>query len=194
MIGWLEEQIDLSNYYRYDYAPYQFKIGLTIHKGKGEIEENFLLQDSFSSLIKAKKTLEILESFVKKQKEKAEALGKKEFDKKTLHTLNILKYEVSFYCRLTIISFFSFFESFVNSIGFDHYFRNINNLNSSDSEILQGSKKGRFLNLKYKIEKFQKIIQRFSVECSCYDIARMLKPTANVIFRDLSKCLFQCVS
>lgn len=37
MIGWLEEQIDLSNYYPYDYTPYQFKVGLVIHKGRGEI-------------------------------------------------------------------------------------------------------------------------------------------------------------
>lgn len=184
MIGWLEEQIDLSNYYRYDYAPYQFKIGLTIHKGKGEIEENFLLQDSFSSLIKAKKTLEILESFVKKQKEKAESQGKKEFDKKTLHILNILKYEVSFYSRLTIISFFSFFESFVNSIGFDHYFRNINSLNSSDSEILQGSKKDRFLNLKYKIEKFQKIIRPDKVARIILSDEKQIREPFKSLFED----------
>ena len=159
MIGWLEEQIDLSNYYRYDYTPYQFKVGLVVHKGRGEIEENFLLQDSFTSLVKAKKRLKTLEKFGKKQKDKLKSLGRNEFDKETLDLINTVKYEVSFYSRLTIISFFSFLESFINSIGFDYYYRNINRLNSSDSEILQGSKKGRYLNLKYKIEKFQKIIR-----------------------------------
>lgn len=159
MIGWLEEQMDLTNYKRYDYFPYQFKVGLVLHKGRGEIEENFLLLDSFACLVKAKKQLTTLEEFGKKHKKIFNSQGKTEFDKETLDALNKIKYEVSFYSRLTIISFFSFLESFINSIGFDYYYRNKNTVNSSDEEILQGSKKGRFLSLKHKIEKFQKIIR-----------------------------------
>jgi hypothetical protein len=159
MIGWLEEQIDLSNYYHYDYTPYHFKIGLVIHKGKGEIEENFLLNDSFSCLIKAKEKLILLENFGKKQENEFKSSGKNKFDKETLDLLNTIKYEVSLYSRLSIISFFSFLESFVNSLGFDYYYRNKGNLSNRESEILQGYKNGRFLNLKYKIEKYQKIIR-----------------------------------
>jgi hypothetical protein len=163
MIGWLEEQIDLSNYYSYDYTPYQFKIGLVVHKERGEIEENFLLQDSFTCLVKAKKRLTSLDDFAKRQKNKFKSQGNYEFDKETLDLLNTIKYEISFYSRLTIISFFSFLECFINSIGFDYFYRNKNILSSSDAEILQGRKNGRFLNLKYKIEKYQKIIRTDNV-------------------------------
>lgn len=163
MIGWLEEQIDLSNYYKYDFTPYHFKIGLVIHKGRGEIEENFLLQDSFICLVKAKKQLIILQNFAQRQKVKLKSLTKKEFDKETLDSLNTIKYEVSFFSRLAIISFFSFFECFINSIGFDYFYRNKDKLPNNEIEILQGSKNGRFLNLKDKIEKYQKIIRNDSV-------------------------------
>jgi len=159
MIGWLEEQIGLESYYFYDYYHYHFKVGLVVHKGRGEIEEHFLLKDSFTCLIKAQNRLNILENYGQAQKERFKKSGKNRFDKETLGSINAIKYEVSFYSRMTIISFFSFLESFINSIGFDYYYRNKGKLTDEDKEILQGSKKGRFLNLKYKIEKFQKIIR-----------------------------------
>jgi hypothetical protein len=187
MIGWLEEQIDLSNYYRYDYAPYHFKIGLTFNKGRGEIEENFLLQDSFTCLVKAKKSLIFLEDFGKDQKRKLYSVckkEKKELEKKFLDLLNIFKYEVSFYSRLTIISFFSFLDGFVNSIGFDYYFRNKTTLNDKDSEILKGSKKGRFLNLKYKIEKFQKMIRNDKIAKIVLSDEKQVKEPFKSLFED----------
>lgn len=159
MIGWLEEQIDLTNYYRYDYTPYHFKVGLVINKSRGEIEENFLLHDSFACLIKAEKGLEILDKFGFKQKELFKSSGKNKFDKETIDTLNHIKYDVSFYSRLAIISFYSFLECFVNSIGYDFFYRHKNSLDSKSAEILQGNKNGHFLNLKHKIEKYQKIIR-----------------------------------
>ena len=158
-IGWLEKQVDLSNYYRYDYTPYHFKVGLVVHKGRGEIEENYILLDSFTALIKAKRLLKRLENSGKSLKDEFLANGKTKFDKKALDYLNFIKYEVSFYSRMAVVSFFSFLESFVNSIGFDHYFRYKKSLNNNDAEILQGNKKGRVLNLKYKIESYQKIIR-----------------------------------
>ncbi|HPE77510.1 MAG TPA: hypothetical protein PLC80_15565 [Draconibacterium sp.] len=159
MIGWLEKQIDLTNYYWYDYTPYHFKVGLVIHKGRGEIEENFLLQDSFTCFVKAEKGIKLLDNFGNGQKEKFKSQGKNEFDKETLDKLNALKYEVSFYSRMTIISFYSFLECFVNSLGFDYYYRNEESIDKKDAEILRGSKNGRFLNLKCKIEKYQKILR-----------------------------------
>lgn len=159
MIGWLEEQVDLSNYYKYDFTPYHFKIGLVMHKGRGEIEENFLLQDSFICLVRAKKQLIILEKYSQRQKIHHKTLGKKEFDKDTLDSLNTIKYEVALFSRLAIISFFSFFECFVNSIGFDFFYRNKDKLPDHELEILQGCRNGTYLNLKDKIEKYQKIIR-----------------------------------
>ena len=158
-IGWLEKQVDLTNYYRYDYTPYHFKVGLVTHKGRGEIEENFILQDSFTSLVKAKRLLKKLDDCGIILKNEFIAKGENKFDKETLDYLNFIKYEVSFYSRMTVVSFFSFLESFVNSVGFDYYYRHKDVLSNEETEILQGNKKGRYLNLKYKIESFQKIIR-----------------------------------
>lgn len=158
-IGWLEEQLDLTSYFKYDYTPYHFKVGLVINKGRGEIEENFLLQDAFTSLLKSQNGLKCLDEYGNKMKDQYQTAGKNQFSKSTLDSLNAIKYEVSFFSRISIISFYSFLECFVNSIGYDYYSRNFNALDKKDSEILQGSKNGKFLNLRYKIEKFQKILR-----------------------------------
>lgn len=184
IIGWLEKQIDLKSYYFYDYTPYQFKIGLVIHKGRGEIEENFLLQDSFTCLVKAQNRLKTLEEYGKFQKNKFKSENKKEFDKEALDIINVIKYEVSFYSRMTIISFFSFLESFINSIGFDYYYRNESILDSSEKEILHGRKKGRFLNLMYKIEKFQKIIRSDKVAKIVLSDDKQIKEPFKTLFED----------
>lgn len=160
MIGWLEKLVDLSNFYKYDYYPYHFKIGLAIHKGRGEIEEHFLLRDAFKCLVRAEKYLKLLENYGNYQKKLYKEKDKTKFDNITLTELNTIKFEVSYYSRLTIISFYSFIECFVNSIGFDNYYRKERELNETDLEILQGLKKGRFLNLKYKIEAYQKILRK----------------------------------
>lgn len=184
MIGWLEEQIDLKSYKYYDYYPYHFKVGLVIHKSRGEIEEHFLLKDAFTCLIKAKNRLKTLDKFGKAQKERFKSSGRTQFDKETLNSINAIKYEVAFYSRMTIISFFSFLESFVNSIGFDHYFRNKGKLSNEDEEILQGSEKGRFLNLKYKIEKFQKIIRSDNVAKIILSDDNQTKEPFKTLFED----------
>ncbi|WP_298141374.1 hypothetical protein [Flavobacterium sp.] len=158
-IGWLEQFFDLKHFYKYDYYPYHFKIGLVTHKNKGEIEERFLLEDSFKSLYKAEKYFNLLNNYAQKQKAIHKKQGMIKFDNETLSDLNIIKFEISFYSRLTIISFYSFLECFVNSIGFDIFYRRKDILTEDEKNILKGSKKGRFLNLKFKIEAYQKIIR-----------------------------------
>jgi len=46
------------------------------------------------------------------------------------------------------------------SLLFDYLCRNSERLNTNDVEILQGSKNGRFISLKSKIERFQKIMRK----------------------------------
>lgn len=156
-IGWLEQFIDLKTFYRYDYYPYHFKIALAGKKGQGEIEEHFLLRDAFKCLYKAKKNLVFLKSFSDKIQLDFEKNNRTALDSQTLSDLNSIKFDICFYSRLTIISFYSFLECYVNSIGFDIYYRRKNELTESEKEILRGSKKGRFLQLKSKIEHYQKI-------------------------------------
>lgn len=156
-IGWLEQFIDLKNFYRYDYYPYHFKIGLAANKGKGEIEEHFLLRDAFKCLYKAKKNLVFLKSFGEKTQLDFEKSNSSARYSQALSDLNSIKFDISFYSRLTIISFYSFLECYINSIGFDIYYKRKNELTEKEKELLRGSKNGRFLQLKSKIETFQKI-------------------------------------
>lgn len=155
--GWLEELMDLKSLYLYDHVPYHFRIGLVAHKGNGGIEEEFLLKDAFNSLAKAENYFNILLKYGELKKQE-EAAGK-EFNKETYKQITDIKYEVAAFSRLTIISFYAFIECFVNSVGFSFLQRNKNDLNEDEIEVLQGLKKGRFLTLKSKIERFQRIIR-----------------------------------
>jgi hypothetical protein len=47
----------------------------------------------------------------------------------------------------------------VNSVGHSYLTKNVDSLNESDKELLAGFKKGRFLQLKSKVEKFQALIR-----------------------------------
>ena len=71
-----------------------------------------------------------------------------------------LNYEVAVNSRLTILSFYSFIECLVNSIGHDYCLRNHENINPKQQEILNGVKNKGYLSLKSKIENFQKIIRK----------------------------------
>jgi hypothetical protein len=57
------------------------------------------------------------------------------------------------------MSFFSFVEAFVNSVGFDASLRKKDRISPEEEEILHGKKKGRFISLEYKIEKFPAILR-----------------------------------
>ncbi|NOQ29936.1 MAG: hypothetical protein GQ570_02310 [Helicobacteraceae bacterium] len=72
-----------------------------------------------------------------------------------------LKFEICSYSRLTIVSFYAFIECFVSSIGFSYLQRNVNTLSSEDKITLSGLKNNNGnIPLKYKIEKYQKIIRK----------------------------------
>ncbi len=157
--GWLNELMELRYLKLYDHIPYHFRIGLGPHKGHGGIEEEFLLKDAFNVLVRAEYFFDTLIKYADNQILIEENSGQKEFNKATYKQVTDLKYEVSAFSRLTIISFYAFIESFINSVGFSHMQRHKNDLSEDDIEILNGQKKGRYLQLKSKIERFQKIIR-----------------------------------
>jgi len=66
---------------------------------------------------------------------------------------------VAMYSRLSILTFFSFVEVFVNSVGYDFSLRNRDILRPKDVEILLGKKNARYISLEHKIEKFPSIIR-----------------------------------
>lgn len=153
--GWLEKQMDCSKLYNYNYVPYHFNIGLYYHSGFGSVEETFLLQDAFSTLIKTNYNYNILERYKNVLNDK-----NKEIDKVVYTKISDLKFEICSCSRLTIISFYSFIECFVNSIGFSYLERNIEVLEDIEVDILKGLKKNSYLSLKSKIEKYQKVIRK----------------------------------
>ncbi len=157
--GWLEELMDLKNLHLYDHVPYHFRIGLATHKGHGGIEEEFLIKDAFNALVKAENYFEILLKFGEMMKKQEAVTGQREFNKDTYKQITDIKYEVAAFSRLTVISFYAFIESFVNSVGFSHLQRFKKGLSEGEKQLLQGLKKGRFLSLKSKIERFQQVIR-----------------------------------
>lgn len=157
--GWLNNQMDLQDLKFYSDTPYHYRIGLGAHKGNGSIEEDFLLKDAFNILVKAEYYNRLLFDFGNRLKEIEEKKGKKEFTKELYNQITDIKFEVAAHSRLTIISFYAFVEGFVNSVGYNYLTKNIDMLDETEKELLSGFKKGRFLQLKSKIEKFQGLIR-----------------------------------
>ncbi|CAG5016123.1 hypothetical protein DYBT9275_05481 [Dyadobacter sp. CECT 9275] len=157
--GWLDAQMDLRELHFYSDTPYHYRIGLAAHKGNGSIEEEFLLKDAFSILVKAKYYHKLLFKYGNKLKTIEQQKGKNEFTQAIYHQITDIKFEVAAHSRLSIISFYAFVEAFVNSVGHSYLIKNTGKLDEAERELLNGFKKGRFLQLKSKNEKFQSIIR-----------------------------------
>ncbi len=157
--GWLDAQMDLTELDLYTDTPYHYRIGLAAHKGNGSIEEDFLLKDAFSIRVKAEYYQNLLLDYGMKLKEAEKKKGKKEFSQELYHQITNIKFEVAAHSRLTIVSFYAFVEGFVNSVGHSYLTKYADTLIESEKELLSGFKKGRFLQLKSKIEKFQLLIR-----------------------------------
>jgi len=158
--GWLDAQMDLRDLNFYSDTPYHYRIGLAAHKGNGSIEEDFLLKDAFNFLVKAEYYQKLLLDYGNKLKSIEEKKGAKEFTQELYHQITDIKFEVAAHSRLSIISFYAFVESFVNSVGHSYLTKHFDKIDDTEKELLSGFKKGRFLQLKSKIEKFQAIIRQ----------------------------------
>lgn len=158
--GWLDKQMNLAELNFYADTPYHFRIGLGAHRGNGSIEEDFLIKDAFNIRVKAEYFYSLLIDYGNKLKENEEKKGKIEFTKELYNQIAEIKFEVSAYSRLTIVSFYSFVEGFVNSVGHSYLLKNENFLIDKEIELLKGFKKGSFISLKSKMEKFQELIRQ----------------------------------
>jgi hypothetical protein len=156
--GWLDQQMDLKELGYYDDTPYHFRIGLGTHRGKGSIEEDFLIKDAFNIRVKAERYHNLLMVYGEQLK-KTQEEGKNEFTNELYSQITELKFEVCAFSRLTIVSFYSFIEGFVNSVGHSYHLKNEQKLSNQEIELLKGFKKRNYISLKSKIEKFQKLIR-----------------------------------
>ncbi len=157
--GWLEDRMNIKGLVLYNHIPYHFRIGLYAHKGNFGIEEEFLLKDAFNILVKAQKAFDQLNNYGDFKQKLLKKEREEDFDEHTIRKITDLKYEVSANSRLSVISFYAFVECFVNSLGYSHAKRNVMVLSEMDSEILNGKKNGRFLQLKSKIERYHRLIR-----------------------------------
>lgn len=150
--GWLHKRMDCSRMGLPNDLPWHTRIGIGHHAGRISIEELFLLHDAFFMLASAE------ESFAD-MNEVADKIGKQPEANIGLNEIYLANSNVAAYSRLCVVSFFSFIEAFVNSVGHNYYLQNQGSLSSSEIEILHGKKKGSFVSLEYKIEKFPSIIR-----------------------------------
>ena len=153
--GWLNDLIDCSKLGYPSDLPYQTRIGIGHHAGALSVEEGFLLHDSFYLLLKARESFNDLSEYSKKW---APKIKSKRIDDVN-HNFGIANQNVAIHSRLCILSFYSFLESFVNSVGYDYFQKNKLKLSQADIETLSGQKKGQFISLEKKIEKFPTIIR-----------------------------------
>jgi hypothetical protein len=149
---WIFERMDCSRMGLPNDLPWHARIGIGHHAGRYSVEEPFLLHDAFFMLASAEETFT-------KMNEIASKTGGIENANEDLSRVYLANSNVAAYARLCIISFFSFIEAFVNSVGYDFYLRNVESLSASEIELLQGKKKGRLISLEYKIEKYPSIIR-----------------------------------
>lgn len=156
--GWLIETFNYLKLPYPDYLPYQTKIGLGVHAGNISVEEEFLLRDAFYLLVKAKDTFDKMHEysiFIKQNESNKE-------NQYVLRALTNTNQTVATYSRLSILSFYSFFEAFINSIGYDFYCRNIDRLTDTQKSNLLGKRTNKpngFLSTEEKIERLQQIIR-----------------------------------
>ena len=156
--GWLIETFNYLKLPDANYLPYQSKIGLGIHAGNISVEEEFLLRDAFYLLVKAKDTFDKMHEYSNFLKQN-ESFKENQYVLRALTNTNQI---VATYSRLSILSFYSFFEAFINSIGYDFYCRNKDNLTDTQKNNLLGRKSNNsnnFLSTEEKIERLQQIIR-----------------------------------
>ncbi|MGD8307013.1 MAG: hypothetical protein PVF17_10190 [Ignavibacteria bacterium] len=161
-LGELDKWFDTKALKFPNHLPFHTKIGLGHHAGHANIEEEYLLRDAFYSFLKAKESDEILTKFgkdiIKEHKE-----GR--MNEKAYWELTQFKYCLITYARLSVVSFYSFLEAFVNSIGYDYHYKNYNILDDKEREILLGKSNSRYLSLEAKLEKYPTLIRKDKKQC-----------------------------
>lgn len=152
--GFLNELMDVKKLDWYADTPFHFRIAIGPLKGSGGIEEEFLLKDAFSLLRKAEANYELL------LQASVQLRNREQPDKSTHKYVTDVKYDVANYSRQSVLTFFSFIECLVNSIGFDYLYRHEKNLVADQVLVLKGLKKnGSYMNLKIRIEALQTVIR-----------------------------------
>jgi hypothetical protein len=149
---WLDERLDCSPLGLPADLPWHARIGISHHARTFSVEEYWLLEDAFFMLVSARRMMEQIKQLAQIFE------NSKRTDSETLGKLQFANPSVAAYSRLCVMSFYSFLEAFVNSVGYNYYLHHQNVLNDKAKEKLQGKKKGGFISLEYKISDYPKMI------------------------------------
>ena len=132
--------------------PYYSRLGLWHHSNRVVNEEQQLLSDSFYLLSLAKDQYDKMYLY-KEQLPKI---------KTELHQNEItyINSNVCSFCRNCVVSFYAFFEGFINGIGLNYLFYNQDSLSQEDIYALQGKDRvgNHYLKIGTKLENLQRII------------------------------------
>ena len=147
--GWLVERFDVSFLSHPDDLPLHTRIGIGIHEGFVQVEESMLLNDATFLPLRARESTDRMTDGARK------ARGRKDID--AYETLSALNAAVCTYSRLGVLTCAAFIEAFVNSVGLNE--AALRTYSTDEDEQLRGKKKGRYLMLETKLERFPRIIR-----------------------------------
>ncbi len=177
---WLDPLIDITNLLD-PKIPYQTRIGTGHHAGKWALEEMYFLDDGFYFLVKSEKELDLLLLFGRKLQESANKGYPSEVAYIQARTINM---NTCSYGRNSILNLYSFIECFMNGVAFDYYLRNKEALNAQEIETLHGKKKGGFVSLEYKLEKYPAIIRQDKKQVLYVTDPKQLKEPFRTLIRE----------
>ena len=152
--GWLLERFELPLIGLPSDLPAHARIGIGHHAGSASTEEVALLDDAFFLLAL---TCAANDRMMAEGSKVSKPLTVEEMIPvhKALTRLNM---NVATYARSTVLTSVAFVESFVNSIG-SHAAATNSGLDPAVAEQLHGTRKGRYLSLEYKLEKYPSLIR-----------------------------------
>jgi hypothetical protein len=152
--GWLLEIFDVSGLPQSEDLPRHARVSIGVHAAQISVEEGSLLEDTFFFLVRARK---LFEAMMRCGSSRSMETNPHEHlsDYRGLSALNR---SVCTYSRLGVLTATAFVEAFVNSIGWNEVAAR-SNLSEQEKTELQGTRKGRYLNLESKLERIPRIIR-----------------------------------
>lgn len=157
--GWVHQFMGLHNLGLYkQYVPYTLKIGLGANKGHFSIEEDFLLKDSFSFLLNCILSKSTLDKYADRVK-KSGLFEDEKFTREIYTNFSSLKFDIASNARTSVVSFYSFVECFVNSVGYSYLQYNFEHLDEKSRELLLGKVNNKYISLKEKTKQFPSVIR-----------------------------------
>jgi hypothetical protein len=153
--GWLLEHFEPPILALPGDLPAHARVGVGHHAGSVAVEEVTFLDDTFVLLAQTRRAYDQMLATAERTNEPRSAREAQQ----THESLTLLNMNVGTFARLTVVTIAAFVESFVNSVGANENARRPT-LPSNVAEQLSGGRKGRYLSLEFKMERFPALIRK----------------------------------